>query len=85
MNNSLLLNVDSYKASHYLQYPPGAEAVSSYVESRGGDYEKVLFFGLQAFIKQYLMEPITLQDIDEAGELFELHGLPYNRQGWQYI
>ena len=33
MNTNFILNVDSYKTSHYLQYPPGATTVSSYVES----------------------------------------------------
>ena len=28
----------SYKASHFLQYPPGTESLSCYLESRGGDY-----------------------------------------------
>lgn len=31
-----ILNTDSYKASHYLQYPPEASAMFSYIESRGG-------------------------------------------------
>ena len=30
-----ILNTDSYKASHFLQYPPDASAMFSYVESRG--------------------------------------------------
>ena len=33
---NLILNTDSYKTSHYVQYPQGTEFVSSYIESRGG-------------------------------------------------
>jgi nicotinamide phosphoribosyltransferase len=84
-SNNLILNTDSYKASHYLQYPPGTEYVSSYIESRGGRYPQTLFFGLQAFLKQYLSSPISRDDIEEAEELLTLHGLPFNRQGWNYI
>ena len=51
MNTNLILNTDSYKTSHYLQYPPQTEYVSSYIESRGGDYPDTLFFGLQMFLK----------------------------------
>ncbi len=47
---NFILNTDSYKASHYLQYPDGTEKVYSYIESRGGEYDKLVFFGLQAFI-----------------------------------
>jgi nicotinamide phosphoribosyltransferase len=84
-SNNLILNTDSYKASHFLQYPPGTEYVSSYIESRGGRYPQTLFFGLQAFLKQYLTSPISRDDIDEADDLLTLHGLPFNREGWNYI
>ncbi|MEN9432681.1 MAG: hypothetical protein RLZZ422_270 [Pseudomonadota bacterium] len=85
MFNNLILNVDSYKASHFVQYPQGAETVSSYVEARGGQFKEALFFGLQAFIKQYLLTPIIFADIDEAEALFIAHGEPFNREGWEYI
>ncbi|MFG1490753.1 nicotinamide phosphoribosyltransferase domain-containing protein, partial [Oceanospirillum sp. HFRX-1_2] len=82
---NFILNTDSYKTSHYLQYPQGAEVVSSYIESRGGDYAETLFFGLQAYIKETLSQPITAADIDEAEAVLTAHGLPFNRSGWQYI
>lgn len=82
---NIILNVDSYKTSHYLQYPPGAEIVSSYIESRGGEYDRSVFFGLQMFVKQYLTRPITAADIDEADDVLTAHGVPFNRAGWAYI
>ena len=80
-----ILNTDSYKTSHFVQYPEGAEYVSSYIESRGGVYPNTVFFGLQMFIKQYLTKPITLGDIDEAEEICTEHGVPFNRAGWVHI
>jgi len=82
MRTSILLNTDSYKASHYLQYPPGTKYVESYIESRGGEYDHTLFFGLQGFIKEYLLNSFGLNDIHEAEEVFYAHGLPFNKQGW---
>lgn len=82
---NLILNTDSYKTSHYLQYPPGAEYVSSYIESRGGVYPATLFFGLQAFLKEYLSRPIDIVDIEEAEAVCLAHGVPFNRSGWEYI
>jgi len=84
---NIILASDSYKHSHFLQYPEGTKFVSSYIEARGNAAVdgKVLFFGIQAFIQDYLMKPITLSDIDEAGELLEKHGLPFNRDGWLHI
>jgi len=83
--DNLLLNTDSYKASHYLQYPPGTEYVSSYIESRGGAYPETLFFGLQIFLKSVLSTPFTAVDIDEAEAILTAHGEPFNRTGWEHI
>lgn len=85
LSKNLLLNTDSYKASMFSQYPPNTTGVYSYIESRGGQYDQTVFFGLQAFIKEYLLEPITQADIDIADELWTAHGEPFNRTGWQYI
>ena len=85
MTDNLLLMTDSYKVSHYMQYPDHTEFVSSYIESRGGKWDKTVFFGLQMFIKKYLLDPITLEDIDEAAMVWEAHGEPFNREGWMHI
>ncbi len=84
--DNLILNTDSYKTSHYLQYPPGSEVISSYIEARkNARFGHVLFFGLQAFIKQYLLQPITIEHIDEAEAILQAHGVPFNRAGWEII
>ncbi len=82
---NILLNTDSYKSSHFLQYPPKSEYVSSYIEARAPKDSKTLFFGLQAFIKEYLLTPFTKEDLEEAKEIMSLHGLPFNYEGWKYI
>lgn len=83
--DNLLLNTDSYKASHWLQYPPGTDAAFFYVESRGGRYDRTVFFGLQGILKEYLARPVTHADIDEARDLFAAHGEPFNEAGWRDI
>ena len=83
--DNLLLNTDSYKASHWLQYPPGTEATFFYIESRGGAYDRTVFFGLQSILKQYLSKPVTHADIDQARDLFAAHGEPFNEAGWRDI
>ena len=82
---NIILNTDSYKVSMFKQYPAGTTGVYSYIESRGGRYDSTVFFGLQAFIKEYLLDPITQADIDIAEEILTAHGEPFNRAGWQYI
>lgn len=83
--SNIILNSDSYKYSQYNQYPVGTEYVYSYIESRGGEWDSTVFFGLQAFIKEYLMKPITMEDIDEAEAIITAHGEPFYREGWEYI
>jgi nicotinamide phosphoribosyltransferase len=87
MKTNIILMTDSYKASMHVQYPPGTEYVYSYIEPRGGEWDSVLFFGLQAFIKEYLLTPITEDDIEEAAEFFAAHmtGITFNRAGWDHI
>lgn len=83
--DNLILNSDSYKASHWLQYPPGTDATFFYVESRGGTYERTVFFGLQAILKEYLSKPVTHAMVDEAAAFFAAHGEPFNEAGWRTI
>ncbi len=83
--DNLLLNTDSYKASHWLQYPPGTDATFFYLESRGGIYDRTLFFGLQAILARYLSRPVTVEDIAEAREVLTAHGEPFNEAGWRHI
>lgn len=85
---NILLLTDSYKVSHYKQYPPKTTNVYSYFESRGGMFPEVVFFGLQYFLKEYLSKPITKEDIDEAESFYADHfgdKTMFNREGWEYI
>jgi nicotinamide phosphoribosyltransferase len=83
--DNLLLDTDSYKSSHWLQYPPQTEFISSYIEPRGGLFANTVFFGLQAYLLDSLSKPISQQDIDEAALLMGAHGVPFYQAGWQYI
>ena len=88
MDNILLLT-DSYKVTHWKQYPPKAETIYSYFESRGGKWQNVVFFGLQYYLKRYLSGNVVTQErIDEAEELFANHfGIKeyFNRAGWDLM
>jgi len=83
---------DSYKVSHWKQYPSGTQYVYSYFESRGCDrlgWDSTCFFGLQYFLKRYLVgQVVTQAKIDEAAKLYAEHfGSKdlFNRDGWEYI
>lgn len=83
---SIILATDSYKHSHFLQYPPEARVISAYAESRPNDFSPdVLFLGLQPLLLRELATPVTGADVEEAAGLLAAHGVPFNRVGWQAI
>ena len=86
MRNIITLS-DSYKVSHWKQYPPKTQKVYSYFESRGGEYPETVFFGLNYLIKEYLMKPVMWEYIIEAQALYQAHfGKDlFNREGWEHI
>lgn len=87
--NNLALQTDSYKIGHWMQNPDGTEYVQSYGESRGSKsgYDRVVFFGLQAAIKEYWQTQITIKDVEQAQLLMDAHLGPgiFNKQGWLKI
>lgn len=83
---NLILASDSYKQSHFLQYPPEARVISAYVEARLNEFsDQVLFLGLQPFLIDYLGKPVSGADVDEAEAICAAHGVPFNRVGWDMI
>jgi nicotinamide phosphoribosyltransferase len=67
----LTLLCDSYKAGHVNLYPPDLEGLYAYFESRGGQYDHTLFFGLQYYLQKYL-----------AGYVLEAYDIAYADQFW---
>lgn len=85
---NLLLMADYYKHTHYLQYPKKTQVVYSYLESRGGLFNSTCFFGLQAFLKEYLEGVVVEQWMIEEADAFLKQGFAqdyFNRAGWQRI
>ncbi|XP_014346999.1 nicotinamide phosphoribosyltransferase 2 [Latimeria chalumnae] len=88
---NLLLATDSYKVTHYKQYPPNISKVYSYFECRrrkGDRFKEVVFFGLQYLLKRYVSgQVVTEEKIQQAKRLFNLHFQQsvFNEKGWRYI
>lgn len=85
----VIIDSDSYKTSHDRQLPPGTTRVFSYLESRGGQFDDQVMFGLQYILKRYLTGVVvTHQQIDMAKAIIQSHmGSPeaFNESGWRYI
>jgi nicotinamide phosphoribosyltransferase len=84
---NLILETDSYKVSHWAQYPPGTEHVYGYFEARRQGAQ-IPFFGLQYLLKEYLFQRISEADVDEAAGIFAEHfgnDQIFNRDGWMHI
>ena len=79
LTDNPITDTDSYKASHWLQYPPDVSSMYSYFESRGGRYPETVFFGLQYYLLEYLTRPVTHAHIAEADSFFALRRLARDR------
>lgn len=91
MNNdhNLVLLADAYKYSHHKLYYPGTTRIYSYLESRGGQFDDTVFFGLQYILKKWLSgQVITSQKLDEADEVLPaVFGRTdiYDRSRFEYL
>lgn len=81
---SIIKDSDSYKYSHWRLYPAGTTEMYSYLESRGGVYDKTVFFGLQPILEK-MKRKITVKQVEEGKIFAAKHGVPFNYEGWMYI
>lgn len=81
--NNVLLMADSYKLSHYKQYPEGTEYVYSYIEARKGEYP-VVVLGIHDFVEMIQGE-LQSGNIQELQEIAEEHGVPFNEGWWDLL
>jgi len=80
----VISKTDSYKVSHYKQFPKDMTGSFYYIESRSIS-ETLRFFGLQAILKKYFFDTPTMKEVAKWGKFWEAHGLPFNYAGWEYI
>lgn len=89
ISDNLILLTDSYKVSHHRQYPPDTQVVYSYLESRGGRFDEVVFFGLQYYLERYLAGAVVEPTHIDAAEAFLAkhfrRGDLFNRAGWEHV
>lgn len=84
LENSIMAKTDSYKLSHFLQFPPNTQRTFYYIESRS-EREKLKFFGLQAILKKHFMTVPSRVEVEEMVDFAEQHGLPFNAEDWRLI
>lgn len=88
---NFLLATDSYKITHYKQYPPDVSKIYSYFECRrkkGSQFNEVVFFGLQYLLKKYLTGRVVTEDkIQEAKLFYQMHfkQAVFDEEGWRKI
>ena len=88
MNMNPFLLTDFYKLTHILQYRPELRELTSYLTPHGSSLkgiDKVVFFGLSAYVHSYVVENFNKNFFNrnfeycecEIGEVLEL-GLGYS-------
>lgn len=87
ITKNLILETDSYKFGHFEVMPDWVNSVHASIVPRisASVHPLVVPFGVRIWIIDNLMDPITQDNIEEAAQFCELHGVPFNREGWEYI
>lgn len=83
MKRNIVFTTDSYKVSHWLQFPLNRGSYY-YIESRGGA-DEVLFYGLQMVIKKVLDRVPTKAEVKRAAKSWTDHGVAFNKKGWMAL
>lgn len=85
-SQNLVVSTDSYKVSHYLQFPVGLEFSQYYVESRGGVFDKIMIDEI-AIMCRILEKGVSSGDVVYADKLFKKHfgSEVFNKTGWDII
>jgi len=63
LNRNIAGSLDAYKYSHPFVMRKDVESATSYLEARSGWTDEVVFFGLQAFIREYLTKRLTVEEV----------------------
>ena len=77
MNMLPILLKDGYKVGHKFQYPEGTTLVYSNLtprKSRNAEINEIVFFGLQYFIKEYLVRQFNENFFNKPKEEVLLYG-----------
>lgn len=90
LKNNIVLDTDCYKAfGHAFFYPEGTTEVVSYLESRGGQFQETVFFGLQYIMKAYLEGPVLEKWMIEEANQAALNSVGtrkyFNEVGWNRL
>ena len=82
---SPLYSGDSYKYGQYLQYPPGMNFLSSYVEARSDLYGRgIVMAGLQWTLREYTQK-FTHADVRQAAAFHAAMGQKFNEAGYMAV
>lgn len=85
LRKSRVIDTDFYKTTQPRMYAPTVGGIFSYAESRGGCYEEVVLFGLQGFIKEKLLVPVTKSEVDYAERIISAMGVAFDRSAWDIV
>jgi nicotinamide phosphoribosyltransferase len=85
IKHNLILQSDAYKNSHPFMVSKDVDGLTSYIEARKGWTDELVFFGLQAFIREYLSKPITVEDVAEAARYAKSAGIPFHGDMWEHV
>lgn len=81
MNLPIGVLTDSYKTSHYKQFPKGLKKAVCYGAFRK-NFDRMIYMGIDYPIKTFLEKRWSHQDMDMCRKFFEQHGVANKQYPW---
>jgi nicotinamide phosphoribosyltransferase len=87
LDTNIITDTDTYKLTQPIQYVKGLTKLGSYFESRGGQFDTLIWNGLQPLLMNGFVgnQIITKHKINEAEELAMNHVGYFNRAQWDRL
>lgn len=85
--DNICIDADSYKESHFSFMHPDTTSVFVYASPRfGAKFKEIVAnVGFHIFLKEFARRRITMKMVNQASMLLAAHGVPFNREGFEYI
>lgn len=85
MKTSIFQTADSYKFGHGFLLRDDCVSQYNYLESRGGLFPSTLMMGMSYILQEYLTSVPTKTEVIRFEIMALLHGVPFDREMWDYI
>jgi nicotinamide phosphoribosyltransferase len=85
MKNNIFTTADSYKYGHSGLLPKNTVSQYNYMIARDSDSDEIVFTGMQYYLKAFLSQVPTKEQMIRAERIASAHGVAFDKEMWEHI